>query len=64
MGGQITVRLDNEALRLLDAEVKRLGAQMPGIPITRSDAIRSLIVTVLGKRDAEAQPASGKRGRR
>jgi len=63
MGGQITVRLDNEAMRLLDAEVKRLGAQMPGIPITRSDAIRSLIVTVLGKREPVPPAAADKRKR-
>jgi len=41
---KITVELDTKSLAAVDQELARIRVQMPGEQLTRSDAIRSLIL--------------------
>ena len=48
---KITVELDPKSLAAVDQELARLRAQMPGESLTRSDAVRSLILESIAKGD-------------
>ena len=52
----VAVRLDTEALARVDAERDRIAAAMPGFDVTRSDALRSLVLRGL---DAPVLGAGG-----
>lgn len=46
---KITVELDNKSLAAVDRELMRLRTQMPRENLTRSDAVRSLILEGIAK---------------
>jgi len=50
---EITVTLDDKSLAAVDRELARLRAQMPGETLTRSDAVRSLILEGIAKGEAQ-----------
>jgi hypothetical protein len=53
---QVGVRLDADLLELIDAEVERLQAELPGMVVSRSDVVRNCVAKVL-------RPAAKSRGR-
>jgi hypothetical protein len=50
---KITVELDHKSLAAVDQELARIRAQMPGENLTRSDAVRSLILEGIAKGEAQ-----------
>ena len=48
---QVAFRLPNYLLDELDAHVEDMEEQMPGVKITRADAVRSLLIEALGLND-------------
>ena len=63
---KITVELDNKSLAAVDRELARIRAQMPGENLTRSDAVRSLILEGIAKgvgAALEATPPESERKR-
>ncbi len=53
----ISFRLPAGLRDALDAEAKRLSAQLPGVEISRSDAVRILLTRVLTLATPEGQDA-------
>lgn len=51
---QVGVRLDEELLALVDAEVARLQAELPGMTVSRADVVRNCVARCL-------RPPKGKR---
>ena len=50
---KITVELDTKSLAAVDRELARIRAQAPGETLTRSDAVRSLILEGIAKSEAQ-----------
>jgi hypothetical protein len=59
---QVAFRLPDSLLKRVDAHVKRMEAELPGLTFTRVDAVRSLLTGALDEIEATAGPA--KRGGR
>jgi len=48
--GQLSIRFDEETLRGIDTELERLRTRNPGLSLTRTDAVRSLVAAGLAER--------------
>ncbi len=58
--GLVSFRLDRELLARLDAYSQAKREANPGVRISRSDVIRSLLIECLAQKDLLAGPAAGR----
>ncbi|MBI2892197.1 MAG: hypothetical protein HYY06_01505 [Deltaproteobacteria bacterium] len=61
---QTAFRLPEDLLERLDAYAVKLGRDLPGLGVTRADAVRTLLEQGLAREGFGAKGTSGKRGRR
>ena len=60
---QLAFRLPKSLLARVDAYAKRLNAATPGLDVTRTDAVRTLLTQALDRAEAKGRSVSPRAGR-